>query len=319
MKRGLRLGLSVVIPVYKSEKILPQLVEQLCNVMVGITREYEIILVDDGSPDGSWAEIETICAMVPKVIGLKLSRNFGQHYAISAGLERARGKWVIVMDCDLQDQPSEIPKLLAKAKAGFDVVLARRVQRQDCWFKRVGSRAFYKVLSYLTETKQDPSVANFGVYSHKAVAAINTMSETIRYFPTMVRWVGFRSTSVSVEHAARPDGRTTYNFRKLLNLALAICLAYSDKPLRLVVKTGFVVSAIGFVFAAFTLVKAFRGEIEVLGYASLIVSLWALSGLIIVIVGVVGLYVGKTFEGVKRRPAFVVAEELNGAAQYDGE
>ena len=113
MKRGLRLGLSVVIPVYKSEKILPQLVEQLCNVMVGITREYEIILVDDGSPDGSWAEIETICAMVPKVIGLKLSRNFGQHYAISAGLERARGKWVVVMDCDLQDQPSEIPKLLA--------------------------------------------------------------------------------------------------------------------------------------------------------------------------------------------------------------
>jgi dolichol-phosphate mannosyltransferase len=223
------------------------------------------------------------------------------------------------MDCDLQDQPSEIPKLLAKAKAGFDVVLAQRVTRKDWWFKRVGSRVFYKVLGYLTETKQDPLVANFGVYSHQVVAAINKMSETIRYFPTMVRWVGFRSTSVSVEHAARPDGRTTYNFRKLLNLALDICLAYSDKPLRLVVKTGFVVSAIGFVFAAFTLVKAFRGEIEVLGYASLIVSLWALSGLIIVIVGVVGLYVGKTFEGVKRRPAFVVAEELNGAAQYDGE
>ena len=319
MKRDIKLGLSVIVPVYNSEKILPQLMEQLRNVMAGITREYEIILVDDGSPDGSWAEIERSYAMVPEVIGLKLSRNFGQHYAISAGLERARGKWVIVMDCDLQDQPSEIPKLLAKAKAGFDVVLARRVQRQDCWFKRVGSRAFYKVLSYLTETKQDPSVANFGVYSHKAVAAINTMSETIRYFPTMVRWVGFRSTSVSVEHAARPDGTTTYNLRKLLNLALDICLAYSDKPLRLVVKTGFVVSAIGFVFAAFTLVKAFRGEIEVLGYASLIISMWALSGLIIVIVGVVGLYVGKTFEGVKRRPAFVVAEELNGSTQYDGE
>ena len=310
---------SIVSPVYRAEDLVEQLVAQLRNVLVGINCDYEIILVDDGSPDGSWAEIEKICAMVPKVIGLKLSRNFGQHYAISAGLERARGKWVIVMDCDLQDQPSEIPKLLAKAKAGFDVVLAQRVTRKDWWFKRVGSRIFYKVLGYLTETKQDPSVANFGVYSHQVVAAINKMSETIRYFPTMVRWVGFRSTSVSVEHAARPDGRTTYNFRKLLNLALDICLAYSDKPLRLVVKTGFVVSAIGFVFAAFTLVKAFRGEIEVLGYASLIVSLWALSGLIIVIVGVVGLYVGKTFEGVKRRPAFVVAEELNGAAQYDGE
>lgn len=310
---------SIVSPVYRAEELVEQLVGQLRNVLVGITRAYEIILVDDGSPDGSWAEIERICAQFPEVIGVKLSRNFGQHYAISAGLERARGKWVIVMDCDLQDQPSEIPKLLAKAKAGFDVVLARRVLRQDWWFKRVGSRAFYMVLGYLTGTKQDPSVANFGVYSHKVVAAINTMPETIRYFPTMVRWVGFRSISVGVAHAARPNGKTTYNFRKLINLALDICLAYSDKPLRLVVTTGFVVSVIGFVFAAFTLVKALRGEIEVLGYASLIVSMWVLSGLIIVIVGVVGLYVGKSFEGVKRRPAFVVAEELNGATQHGDE
>ena len=288
-------------------------------MIVGITREYEIILVDDGSPDGSWAEIERICAQFPEVIGVKLSRNFGQHYAISAGLKRARGKWVIVMDCDLQDQPSEIPKLLAKAKAGFDVVLARRVLRQDWWFKRVGSQAFYMVLGYLTGTKQDPLVASFGVYSHKVVAAINTMPETIRYFPTMVRWVGFRSISVGVAHAARPNGNTTYNFRKLINLALDICLAYSDKPLRLVVTTGFFVSVIGFVFAAFTLVKALRGEIEVLGYASLIVSMWVLSGLIIIIVGVVGLYVGKSFEGVKGRPAFVIAEEMNGATQHDDE
>jgi dolichol-phosphate mannosyltransferase len=159
--------------------------------------------------------------------------------------------------------------------------------------------------------KQDPAVANFGVYSDKVIAAINSMPETIRYFPTMVRWVGFKVATVPVAHAARPHGGSSYSISKLLNLALDICLAYSDKPLRLVIGTGFAVSIIGFFFALFTLFQALRGDIAVLGYASLIVSIWTLSGLIIFIVGVVGLYVGKSFEGVKRRPPFIIAESTN--------
>ena len=281
--------LSVVSPVYRAETLVHDLVEQIRLAVHPLRKECEIILVEDGSPDGSWDAIERLCAEFPEVRGVRLSRNFGQHYAISAGLSLARGAWVVVMDCDLQDKPSEIPNLLQKAKEGYDVVQARRALRQDGFFKKLSSRIFYGTLAWLTGTKHDPAIANFGIYSSKVIKAINSMPESIRYFPTMVRWVGFRSATLDVEHAARPEGKTSYNLRRLLNLALDICLAYSDKPLRLVVGTGFMISLVGFVFAAVTVVQALRGEILVLGCASLIVSLWLLSGLMIFIIGVAGL------------------------------
>jgi glycosyltransferase involved in cell wall biosynthesis len=309
-----KLFISVVSPVYRAEALVLELVEQIRLAVHPICKDFEIILVEDGSPDRSWDAIERVCAKFPEVRGVRLSRNFGQHYAISAGLSLANGEWAIVMDCDLQDQPSEIPRLLQKAKEGYDVVQARRALRQDGFFKKLSSRIFYGTLAWLTGTKHDPAIANFGIYSSKVIKAINSMPESIRYFPTMVRWVGFRSATLDVEHAARPEGKTSYNLRRLLNLALDICLAYSDKPLRIVVGTGFTISLVGFVFAAGTVVQALRGEILVLGYASLIVSLWLLSGLMIFIIGVVGLYVGKCFEGVKRRPPFIISQEIQGGA-----
>jgi len=267
---------------------------------------FEIVLVEDGSPDESWAAIERASREFPDVVGIRLSRNFGQHHAIAAGLAHARGKWVVVMDCDLQDPPEEIPKLYEKAKEGYEVVLARRIRRQDSWLKRLTSRLFYRFLGWLTDAPQDPAVANFGIYHRKVVDAINSLPEPMRFFPTLVRWVGFRTTGVDISHAARPNGDSAYDIRKRLALAADICLAYSDKPLRLVISTGFAVSAVGFCFAAWTVVQALRGEIEVIGYASVIVSIWVLSGLLILIMGVIGLYVGKTFEGVKGRPTFLV-------------
>lgn len=302
--------LSVVSPVYKAEAILPDLIDQLIKTIKPLNKNFEILLVDDGSPDKSWEQIEKLCLQFPEIRGIRLSRNFGQHHAISAGLTLARGEWVVVMDCDLQDKPSEIPKLVKKAREGYDVVLARRVLRQDGFFKKLSSSIFYFVLSWLTGMKHDPKIANFGIYSRKVIDAINSMHESIRYFPTMVRWVGFQTTCISVEHAKREEGKTSYNFKRLLNLALNICLAYSDKPLRLVVGTGFIISFLGFIFAAIMIMQALRGEILVLGYASLIVSTWLLSGLVIFITGVVGLYVGKCFEGIKRRPSFVVMKEI---------
>lgn len=304
--------LTVVSPVYRAERLVGQLVDEIRSVVEPLGISYEIVLVEDASPDRSWEAVCDCCDKYAEVRGVRLSRNFGQHYAISAGLLLARGNWVVVMDCDLQDRPSEIPRLLAKAQEGYDVVVARRALRQDGFFKKLSSSLFYVTLGWLTGTTHDPAIANFGIYSAKVIAAINSMPESIRYFPTMVRWVGFQSASLDVEHAARPEGKTSYNLKRLLNLALDICLAYSDKPLRMVVGTGFVISFIGFVFAAFTVWQAFRGEIQVLGYASLIVSLWMLSGLLILIMGVVGLYVGKCFEGIKRRPAFIVREEKCG-------
>ena len=272
-----------------------------------LTENYEIILVDDRGPDNSWVRIAEEAARDSRVHGVRLSRNFGQHKAITAGLEQARGHWIVVMDCDLQDQPEEIPALYHHAtQHDYDLVFARRVERQDSWAKRLGSRAFYNVLSYLTETKQDPAIANFGIYHRKVVKAILAMRESIRYFPTMVRWVGFRAGSLPVVHAERSEGSSSYNLRGLINLALDIILAYSDKPLRLTVKLGLTISAAAFLMVLVTLVRYLLGHTWEGGYVSLIISIWFFAGLVLSVLGMVGLYIGKTFEQVKNRPIYLI-------------
>ncbi|UZD23952.1 glycosyltransferase family 2 protein [Algoriphagus halophytocola] len=300
--------LSIISPVFRAENILDQLVSRIKQALP--YQKVEIILVDDYSPDNSWEKIEELAAKHPEIRGIKLSRNFGQHYAITAGLDAAKGEWIIVMDCDLQDRPEEISKLLAKAQEGFDVVLARRVDRQDRFFKRLSSKVFYRSLAWLTGTDQDESIANFGIYHRRVINEITGMRERIRYFPTMVKWVGFRQTSIEVVHAGRAEGSSNYNFRKLFNLALDIMLAYSDKPIRLTVKLGFGVALTGFLFALYTLFKYLKGDIIVAGYASLIISIWVLTGFLLITLGMIGLYIGKTFEGVKQRPIYIVEKEI---------
>ena len=300
---------SIVSPVYRAEKILPELVRRIKTSVEPITQNFEIILVEDCGPDDSWGVIQSLSEQEPRVRGFKLSRNYGQHYAITCGLDQAQGDWIVVMDCDLQDQPEEIKKLYDKALEGYDVVLARREERQDNFLKKLFSKLFYRTLGYLTGSKMDESVANFGIYHKSVIKSIVQLRESIRYFPTMVKWVGFKQTSIKVVHAPRAQGETSYNFKKLLNLAIDIILAYSDKPIRLTIKAGFLVSFFALLIGLIYLIKYFSGDIIVPGYASLIVSIWFLSGLIITILGVVGLYVGKTFEGVKNRPIYIISEK----------
>lgn len=287
-----------------------ELVARIVQTLDEAELSFEIILVDDGSPDQSWSEVQKIKATEPRLKGIKLSRNFGQHKAITAGLDHVSGQWVVVMDCDLQDRPEEIPALYAKALEGFDLVLAQRVARQDSWLKRFSSAAFYRTLAYLTGSEQDESVGNFGIYHQKVIAQVTRLRESIRYFPTMVKWVGFRSTTLEVKHAARTEGKSNYNFSRLMNLALDIMLAYSDKPLRMAVKFGFFIALLGLLMAVWTAYKWFAGEVSVLGYASIMISIWVLTGSILVSLGMVGLYVGKTFEGVRNRPIYVVDEVI---------
>ena len=298
--------ISVVSPVYQAEKILPELIKRIQASVTQITEDFEIILVEDGGTDKSWEIIESLVAKNPCVKGIKLSRNFGQHYAITAGLDKVKGEWIVVMDCDLQDQPEEILKLYTKAKEGFDIVLAKRHNRQDGFFKRLFSKLFYRTLGYLTGSEQDETIANFGIYRKSVINAVIQMRESIRYFPTMVKWVGFKTVKIEVEHNKRTDGKSSYDFKKLLRLALDIILAYSDKPIRILIKFGVLVSFFSFLFAIITLFRWFTGEIEIMGYTSLIVSIWFFSGIIISTLGLVGLYVGKTFEGVKERPIYII-------------
>lgn len=299
--------ISIISPVYNGEFLLDELVNRLMANLKNITDNFEIILVEDGSPDDSWNKILEHSKKDARVKGIKLSKNFGQHHAISAGLDTSTGEWVIVMDCDLQDRPEEILRLYETAsKNNFHIVLAQRVVRKDSFIKTLFSRIFYSILSFLTGIKHDSSIANFGIYNRKVIDATKKMQETIRYFPVMINWVGFRSTKIEVEHGERPMGNSSYNFKRLLNLAFNIILANSDKPLRLTIKIGLLISTIAFGFAIHNAIKAMRGEIEVLGYASIIISIWLLGGFIIIILGVIGLYVGKTFEGVKNRPNYIV-------------
>lgn len=301
--------ISIVIPVYRAEKMLPELIARLENSLKYITNDFEIILVEDGGPDNSWSVIEKLAETRPYIKGIKLSRNFGQHYAITCGLDHAKGKWIVVMDCDLQDQPEEIEKLYNKAKEGFDVVLASRKHRKDHYFKKLFSKIFYRTLGYLTGSEQDETIANFGIYHHRVIDILVSMRESIRYFPTMIKWVGFNQTKINVEHSSRAEGETSYNFKKLFNLALDIILAFSDKPIRLTIKIGLLISLTSFLIAIYYLLKWFAGGVVVLGYTSIIVSVWLLSGFLISTLGVIGLYVGKIFEGVKKRPIYIIDKQ----------
>lgn len=303
--------ISVVSPVYRAENIVSELVRQVRKEVQKITEDFEIILVNDASPDASWDKIVAECALDNRVKGVNLSRNFGQHYAITAGLNYAKGEWVVVMDCDLQDRPDEIPNLYKKALEGYDSVFAQRKLRNDGFLKKTFSKSFYKLFSYLTETKQDASVANFGIYNHKVIEAILSMNDQIRFFPTMVQWVGFRKYYLPVKHSERFEGKSSYNFKGLFKLALNSILAFSDKPLRLTVKLGFFITLISLLVMLVYIVMYLTGVTKVLGFTSLIISFWFLSGIIIFILGFVGLYIGKMFEKVKDRPSFIVQDEVN--------
>lgn len=304
--------ISIVSPIYNAENTIEELVSQIKIEVSSFTTQYEIILVDDCGPDNSWEKVSQLCEKDNKIIGLKLSRNFGQHYAITAGLDQSSGEWVVVIDCDLQDRPDQIPKMYHRALEGYDIVQGRRENRKDSFFKKVFSWFFYRVLAYLSGYSQDSTIANFGIYNRKVISSITSMRESIRFFPTMVAWVGFRKTSIEIQHAERSEGKSAYTIGKLFSLALDIILAYSDKPLRIIIKLGLITSLGSFVFLMYNLYKYVSGQIVVLGYMSLIISIWFLSGLIMLMLGVVGLYIGKTFESTKNRPIYIIDKKING-------
>lgn len=303
--------ISVVSPVYQAEEIVPHLVREIAYAMEKLVDSFEIILVDDRSRDGSWGAIKKECQKSSRVKGIRLSRNFGQHCAITAGLKHAKGEWIVVMDCDLQDRPDQIKALYSKALQGFDVVLARRQLRKDSKIKKLYSRLFYSVFSYLTGTRQDASIANFGIYRGKVINAILSMNDNIRYFPAMVQWVGFNTATADVEHSARLQGQTTYNIRRMLRLAVNNIISFSDKPLRLVAQGGLVLSFAALLIGIMFFIGYLLGAVNVAGYTSLIISIWLTAGINIFVLGLVGIYVGKAFEKIKDRPIYIIDEALN--------
>jgi dolichol-phosphate mannosyltransferase len=307
--------ISVVTPVYGCRGCLVQLYTRLKNTLEQISPNFEIIMVDDASPDNGWAKIEEICAGDPRVKGIRLSRNFGQHRAITAGLDHVNGEWTVVMDCDLQDQPEEILKLYARAAEGFDVVFGRRVNRRDGYLKRTSSRLFTALLSMLMDQKIDPTTANFGIYRKPVIEGFKRIHDVDRSFPVFVRWLGFRRTTVDIEHAERAEGRSSYTFLKLISFAVANVTSYSNKPLILSTYLGLIMSGGSIFTAAFFVVRYLRQGVGVEGWTSLMVSLYFLCGLLFANLGILGLYVGKAFDQAKGRPLYVIETAVNLDAQ----
>ena len=291
--------------------MLHELVTRNKDSVSAITEDFEIILVNDASPDDSWNMILLESKCDKRVKGLNLSRNFGQHKAITAGLSYANGDWVIVMDCDLQDRPEEIPKLFKKAMEGYDIVQGERTIRQDGFLKRMSSTLFNAVFRYLSGIKKDKKIANFGIYKHDVIKAVCKMPERDRAFSQLIRYVGFKSTSIPIEHGSRLEGKSSYTLHKLLKLAFEIIISNSNKPLRLMVGLGFIMALFSMLVALYNVVAYFFGIIEVAGFTTTVFSIWFVGGLLMMQMGIIGIYIGKVFDQVKGRPLYVVMDQVN--------
>lgn len=305
--------LSVISPCYGAPTLLRELVRQITIVASAITPDYEIILVEDASPDNSREIIREICHEDKHVKGVFLSRNFGQQPAINAGLDVSTGEWVSVIDCDLQNPPQNIRSLYDKAQEGYDIVFASRQDRPDNFFMTQGSKLFNRMMSFLTGVKQDESIAEFAIYNRKVVDAMKQMGDYVRYYPLMDKWVGFRTASVTVAHAERTDGKeSSYSMRKRIELAVTTSIAFSTKALHMIVYFGVCISLLALVMAIYLALDTLINGIDVSGWFTLFVSMWFLAGIVIMVMGIVAIYVGNIFMEVKGRPSYIIGEKLNG-------
>lgn len=304
------MDISVVIPVYGCRAALMELYRRLVESVSKITNEFEIILVNDNCPQNSWEVIEELCANDKRVKGIELSRNFGQMKAILAGLDYALGEWIVVMDCDLQDRPEEIVRLYEKAMEGYDVVFARRKERRDNPIKVFLANQFYKVYRFATEGNYDGAVCNFSIVKKNVIGNYCRMREQHRGYVMYIRWLGFRQTIIDVEHDARYEGKSSYSLKKRIDMAIELLTSQSDKILKLFVSFGFVMSISAFLAIIGLIIYHYTAQVAV-GWTSLIATNVLIGGIIIVVIGIVGIYVGNIFMQTKDRPLYVIRQMLN--------
>ena len=305
--------ISVVSPVYYAENIVEELVLQLRSVLSKITLNYEIILVEDGSTDNSWKKIEEIHNKYNKnVRGIKLSRNFGQHYAITAGIEAAKGDYVIVIDCDLQENPIYILDLYNKICEKNEIVFTIKNNRKHNLFKNITASLFTKLFNYLTDSNSLKSNQNIGTYSiisRKAANAFLQYNDYHRHYLMVLRWIGFKHDYILIDHNERFAGKSSYTLSKLLKHAIDGIISQSDKLLRIFINIGLFIS-----FSSFTLIfiiillYTYHGFLS--GWASLASIILFSTGMILTGIGIIGIYLAKTFEQTKNRPKYIIDKKL---------
>ena len=303
--------ITAVVPVYNEQSLIDELVKRVDSSLRSITDNYEILIIDDGSSDETWKEIHKNKSKFSNLKALRFSRNFGHHYAISAGLHECDSKWTVVMDGDLQDRPEVIPELYKKANEGFDVVFVSRINRPEKLMYRSMQKLFYMILRLLSGINFDSSQANFSIISNKVVLGFRNFPENARFYGSTIKWLGFPSASIEADHGVRFSGKPSYTFKKRLNLALDVILAFSDRPLKIAIRIGIVMSTVSFIASLAILYRAFMWGYEVLGWPSLILSIYFTAGIILTVLGIIGVYIGQIFKEVKKRPLYMISESLS--------
>jgi glycosyltransferase involved in cell wall biosynthesis len=303
--------LSIVIPVYNEGSLIDELVKRVKTNVKLITEDFEIIIVDDGSQDNTWISIETEMKLENKVKGIKFSKNFGHHYAITAGLENSRGEWVVVMDGDLQDRPEVIPDLYKKSQEGFDVVFVSRQNRPEKLYYRIAQKFFYWILKSVSGIDFDSRQANFSIINKKVVEAFRNFPENARFYASTIKWLGFERSFIEADHGKRYSGKPSYTLKKRLNLASDIILSFSNRPLKLAIYFGMFLSLSSLVAVTYITYRAIFYGFEIKGWASIITLMLFIGGIILIILGVLGIYIGRIFVEVKKRPLYIISQKIN--------
>jgi dolichol-phosphate mannosyltransferase len=303
--------LSVVVPLFNESTLIKDLVDRVKNNITLLTEDYEIILVDDGSQDQTWELIEIECKQEERIKGIKFSRNFGHHYAITAGLHKSSGDWVVVMDGDLQDRPEVIPDLYKKSQAGYDVVFVSRQNRPEKIYYRIAQKIFYWSLKKLSGVDFDSRQANFSIINKKVVDAFMKFPENARFYGSTIKWLGFKRTFILADHGTRHSGKPSYTLKKRIKLALDIILSFSERPLKFAVSCGLIFSSISILMAIWIVFGNFKWGYSVTGWPSVIVSVLFSGGFILTVLGIMGIYIGRIFQEVKGRPLYIIDNKIN--------
>lgn len=304
--------ISVISPVYHGEHTLEELTKQLVSTLTRIPCQFEIIYVEDASPDNSWQKIEAICEMEPRVRGLRLSRNFGQHAATVAGLEFAKGSHIVLIDCDLQDDPAYIPTLFAKIQSGYDIVYTYMKDRCHSSLRNACGRIFYKINHWLAGGNVDINAQtnNYIMITRQVLTEFLRIKEKNRHNLMILNWLGFKAGYVDIIHRERPIGKSSYTFSKLVNHAITGIISQSNRLLELSIGLGFLSCLFSFSGAIY-LVSSYFMRHHLAGWTSVMVLMLLCTGVILISLGILGMYMGKIFDEVKNRPIYIVERIVN--------
>jgi polyisoprenyl-phosphate glycosyltransferase len=303
--------ITAVIPLLNEEKLVGELIRRVELNLKSISPDYRVILVDDGSTDSTWEEIKKLGTINSKISGIKFSRNYGHHYAITAGINNSDSDWVVVMDGDLQDRPEVIPDLYKKAQEGFDVVFVNRIQRKESIIYLLVQKIFYKLLNILSGLNFNSKQANFSIISKKVTEGHKLFNEQARFYASTIKWLGFSTSSIEAPHGERFYGKPSYTIKKRIKLAFDIIIAFSERPLKFAISVGILFSLFSIILAIWIAIKALNSEFTVLGWPSIIFSIFFTTGVNLIIVGIVGIYLGRVFHQVKNRPLYVIDQVIN--------